>query len=256
MILALLLAAAPGPMSGPVGKALTEPLKLGITQAKVGEWATFRIDGGPDRVHFWRVAIVGEETDKKGRPACWLELDMGQHPAMKAPLMQLKLLVARAVGLNADGVTRAIIAVGTEKPNELADDAAARLLQDESPPPHPAPGKLPVELKSFAGAPTRLVTLAGTVTATPVETRLRSSVVKRIWVSEQIPLLKVAKMEIPGIGQTIEVRDFGINAQPQMVMPRPGTAKIQLEQYDALAIPDPFVPEGAKREKEPSHASP
>ena len=41
-------------------------------------------------------------------------------------------------------------------------------------------------------------------------------------------------------GQTIEVRDFGINAQPQLVMPRPGTAKIQLEQYDALAIPDPF----------------
>lgn len=245
----VLLALAASPLGGPVGQALRDPLKLGITQAKVGEWATFRIDGGGDRVHFWRLAVVGEETDSKGRPACWLELDMGQHPAMKAPLMQLKMLVARAVGLNAEGVSRVIIAVGTEKPNELADDAAARMLQDDAAPPKPVSGTIP-ELKSFTGQPTRLVTGAGTVTATPVELRLRSSVVKRVWVSEQIPLLHVAKMEIPGIGHTIEVRDYGIDARPQLVMPRPGTAKIKLEQYDDLAIPDPG------QEKEPSHASP
>lgn len=238
-LLALVLTAGGPGLGGPVGQALVEPLKLGITQAKVGEWATFRIDGGDDRVHFWRLAVVGEETDKKGRPACWLELDMGQHPAMKAPLFQLKLLVARAVGLNPDGVTRAIIAVGTEKPNELADDAAARLLQDDAPPTQPSPKGLPVDLTRFTGQPTRLVTLAGTVTATPVELRLRSSMVKRVWVSEQVPLLHVAKMEIPGIGHTIEVRDFGINAQPQLLMPRPGTAKIKLEQYDDLVIQEP-----------------
>ena len=63
--------------------------------------------------------------------------------------------------------------------------------------------------------------------------------VKRVWVSQQVPLLHVAKMEIPGIGHTIEVRDFGINAQPQLVMPRPGTAKIKLEQYDDLVIQEP-----------------
>ncbi len=239
-LVAVLLTAAPM-LSSPVGQALTEPLRHGIPGSKVGQWATFRIDGGPERVHFWRIAVVGEETDKKGRPACWLELDMGQHHAMKAPMLQLKMLVARSVGFNADGITRVLVAVGTEKPNELTDEAVARLLVDENPRPAPRPAApgLPVELTSFTGKPTRLMTLAGTVSATPVELRLRSSMVKRVWVSEQVPLLHVAKMEIPGIGHTIEVRDFGINAQPQMLLPQPGTAKIKLERYDDLVIEDP-----------------
>lgn len=232
--IAILLTAAPFALNGPVGQALTEPLKNGITGGRVGEWATFRIDGGAQRVHFWRLAVVGEETDKKGRPACWLELDMGQHHLMKAPMLQLKLLVARGVGLNSDGVTRVLIAVGAEKPNELADDAVQRLLTGD--PPSKAVALPTVELNTVTGKPTRLLTLAGTVSATPVEVRLRSSMVKRVWVSEQVPLLHVAKLEIPGIGHTIEVRDFGIDARPQMVLPQPGTAKIKLERYDDLVI--------------------
>ncbi len=239
-LLALVLAAGPVPaLNSPVGQALTEPLRQGITGGKVGEWATFRIDGGPERVHFWRIAVVGEETDKKGRPACWLELDMGQHHAMKAPLMQLKMLVARGVGMNADGVTRLFVAMGTEKPNELTEDAVAHMLAADAPKKvQNAPsGKLPVELTTTAGRPSQLMTLAGTLSATPVEVRLRSTVVKRVWVSQQVPLLHLAKMEIPAIGHSIEVRDYGINAQSQMVLPSPGAAKIKLEQYDDLAIP-------------------
>ena len=83
------------------------------------------------------------------------------------------------------------------------------------------------------------MTLAGTVTATPVEVRLRSSMVKRIWVSAQVPLIHIAKMEIPALAHTIEVRDFGIDARPQMLLPVPGTAKIKLERYDDLVIEDP-----------------
>ena len=239
-LVALLLTAAPL-LNSPVGQALTQPLRHGITGGRVGEWATFRIDGGAERVHFWRIAVVGEEVDTHGRPACWLELDMGQHHAMKAPLLQLRMLVARAVGLNADGVSRVFIAVGTEKPNELTEEAVARLLVDDHPPVGaPAQPALPlVELTTFTGKPTLLMTLAGTVSATPVEVRLRSSMVKRIWVSEQVPLLHVAKMEIPAIAHTIEVRDFGIDARPQMLLPQPGTAKIKLERYDDLVIPSP-----------------
>ncbi|MBS1153881.1 MAG: hypothetical protein H6Q89_5579 [Myxococcaceae bacterium] len=236
--LTLALAAAPM-LNSPVGQALTEPLRHGITGGRVGEWATFRIDGGGDRVHFWRIAVVGEEIDKKGRPACWLELDMGQHHAMKAPLLQLRMLVARAVGLNAEGVSRVILAVGAEKPNELTDDAVAQLLVDDHPAAPAQPGKLPVELTTFTGKPTQLMTLAGTVSATPVELRLRSSLVKRIWVSPQVPLLNLAKMEIPALAHTIEVRDYGINARPQMLLPQAGTAKIKLERYDDLVIQDP-----------------
>lgn len=241
-LLAVLLTAAPLPFSlkGPVGQALTEPLRAGITDGRVGEWATFRIDGGGDRVHFWRIAVVGEETDKKGRPACWLELDMGQHHAMKAPMLQLRMLVARAVGLNADGVSRVFIAVGTEKPNELTDEAVTKLLVSDRPPaPKTVDTGPKVALTSFTGKPTQLMTMAGTVSATPVEVRLRSSMVKRIWISEQVPLLHLAKMEIPAIAHSIEVRDYGINARSQMVLPPAGTAKIKLESYDDLVIPEP-----------------
>ncbi len=238
-LVVLLLTTVPM-LNSPVGQALTEPLRNGITGGKVGEWATFRIDGGPERVHFWRIAVVGEETDKKGRPACWLELDMGQHHAMKAPLLQLRMLVARSVGLNADGVSRVFIAVGTEKPNELTDEAVAHLLVDDHPRAAPPPAQTPIpQLTTFTGKPSQLMTLAGTVTAIPVELRLRSSMVKRVWISQQVPLLHLAKMEIPAIAHTIEVRDFGINAKPQMLLPAAGTAKIKLERYDDLVIEEP-----------------
>ncbi len=245
MILALLLAAAPigaQSINSPGGRALFEPLKGALAGAKVGQWATFKIDGGGDRVQYWRLAVVGEETDKKGRPAFWLELELGQHPAMKAPLLQLRMLIARDVGMTKDGVTRLFVAVGADRPNEVTDDAMERLVT-----PEPVKVAAPANndlggLSPFTGQPTRLVTLAGTVTATPVELRLRSSVVKRVWVSEAIPLLHVAKLEIPGISHTIEVRDFGIDARPQMVLPAAGTPKIKVEKYEDVAIDGPPEP--------------
>ena len=231
MILALLLTVSP--LHTPAQKELTEPLTHGLSDGKVGEWATWRIDGGGDRVHFWRMALVGEEVDKKGRPACWLEFELGQHPAMKAPLLQLRMLIARGAGMNKDGVTRVFIATGANKPNELADDAVEQLMTDDAPKTPPASqAQLLPGLSTFVGQPTELMTLAGTVTATPIEVRLRSTMVKRIWTSPQVPLVHLAKLEIPGIAHTIEVRDFGINAHSQMVLPAPGTAKIKLEGYD------------------------
>lgn len=238
MILAILLAAAPLGFGSPAVRGLTEPLTHGLGDAVVGQWATFKIDGGGDRIQFLRMAVVGDETDRKGRPAYWLEMEVGQHPAMKAPLMQLKMLVARREGITREGVSRIFIALGAEKPNELDDEAVASFFGAEvkKPPPAPVPGQPLPGLSTFVGQPTRLVTLAGTVQATAVEFRLRSTMVKRIWLSEQVPLLHVAKLEIPSIAHTIEVRDFGINAHPQMILPAPGTAKIKLEGYDELAI--------------------
>ena len=237
-LLALLLSVSPLAIKSPGPKALTQALAQPLTQAKLGEWATFRVDGGNERVHFWRLAVVGEELDVKGRPACWIELEMGQHAAMKAPLLQLRMLVARSVGMTQDGVTRVFTAVGTEKPKELTDEAVLHLFAPEQSSPAPGPAARPiVDLTTTRGQPTRLLTLAGTVSATPIEVRLRSTMVKRIWVSEQIPLIHLAKLEIPAIAHTIEVRDFGINATSQMALPAAGSPKIQLEKYDDSAGP-------------------
>jgi hypothetical protein len=237
MILALLLTVAPVGLGTPAVKTLTEPLTHGLGGAAVGQWATFRIDGGGDRVQFIRFAVVGEELDRKQRPAYWLELEIGQHPAMKAPLMQLRMLIARGEGMTKEGVTRIFVAVGAERPNELDDEAVAAFFGANPKQPAPVARAAPLEgLTTFVGQPTRLMTPAGTLTATAVEVRLRSTMVKRIWTSDQVPILHLARLEIPGLAHTIEVRDFGINARSQMVLPAPGTAKIKLEGYDELAI--------------------
>jgi hypothetical protein len=86
------------------------------------------------------------------------------------------------------------------------------------------------------GAPSRLVTLGGTVTATPIEIRYRATVVKRLWLSDQIPLLHLAKIELPAIGHAMEARDWGLDAKPQMASADPA-AKIRMEQYDGPELP-------------------
>jgi hypothetical protein len=234
MIAAIALLLAASPLTSPIREALTDPVRKSISDARVGQWVTFRVDGGGNRIGFWRLAVVGEERDPLGRPAVWVELELGQHPGLQAPLLQIKLLVARRLGMSHGGVTRVVIAAGAERPNELAADALDHFLADDAasatgPGPGPNPG-----LTTSAGPLTRLMTPAGTVWATPVEARLRSTVVKRIWVSEQIPLLHLAKLELPGISHTVEVQDFGLDAQARIGLPAAGTAKIELERYDAL----------------------
>jgi hypothetical protein len=79
------------------------------------------------------------------------------------------------------------------------------------------------------GKPARLMTLAGTVTAEPLEVRYRQLVVKRYWLSREVPILHLAKIEFPGIRYTMEARDYGVDARPRMVLPAPGDKKIKME---------------------------
>ena len=82
--LAVLLAACP-PSRVPAGmKALRDHLARGARTSAVGDWVTYRLDGGGARVHYWRMAVVGEEKDQYERDAVWLEMEMGTHPAMGA----------------------------------------------------------------------------------------------------------------------------------------------------------------------------
>ena len=86
------------------------------------------------------------------------------------------------------------------------------------------------------------MTAAGTVAAIPVEVMFRSTVVKRLWMSRQVPVLHLAKLEIPAIEHSMEVRDFGIDAKPRMVLPGPDDPKIRVERYDEA--PPKAPPEG------------
>ena len=240
-IIACLLAASPlpGPAVDPVSHALYQALRKGLGPARVGEWVTYELRGGPDRGGFWRLAVVAEQKDAKGRDAYWVELELGEAANMVAPLVQMKMLVARAGGLSKpDNVTRLILAVGLTEPQEVEASALGAFFR-------PAPAQAPVEplpalreLHSRTGKAIRLMTAAGTVSALPVETLYRETVYERIWFSEEIPLLRIARIEIPAVAHTMEVRDFGLNARARMRPPRPTAPRISIEPGSAAPVVD------------------
>ena len=231
-------------------------------EARVGEWVTYQMEGGPQQ-GFVRLAVVGEDKDPKGRDAVWLEMEFGKHWELKAPLAQFRMLVTRELGLSSEGVSRLFVTQGYEKVQEVdtsalpfffsPSDARTSPSRPELPPPSET---LPAGSEStvFRGQPTRIMTLAGTVTAEPMEARYRKLVLKRYWISREIPLLHLAKIEFPAIKYTMEVREYGVDAKPRMVLPSPSDKKITLEPGGGLALPAqlPASAPGFIQEKDPT----
>ena len=62
------------------------------------------------------------------------------------------------------------------------------------------------------------------------------SLVERIWMSRRLPLLGLAKLEMPGTGYLMEVTGFGKGATARMILP---------EQIDRAIRLEP-VPQGAR----------
>ncbi len=221
----LLFVLAVAPLPG--GAELHAQLPNVLETAKVGEWVTYRFDDGAGREYYWRIAIVGEQTDALGRPAVWVELDVGTHHAMKAPIAQMKVLASRAQGMSPKGVTRMFSAFGLDRPREVDPSELPRVLgADGESKAAPRPGP---EVTSHKGEPTRLITLGGTVTATPLEVRIRGTVLKRFWMSDAIPILHLAKIEFPAVQHSMEARDWGLDARPEMASPDPSAATIRME---------------------------
>ncbi|HZI16022.1 MAG TPA: hypothetical protein VE153_36985 [Myxococcus sp.] len=268
-VVALLLVAAPAGAAppAPAVRELLDHMAKGVRGARVGDWVTYKMDGGGARVHYWRLAVVGEERDKLGRDAVWVEMDMGTHPEFRAPLGQMRMLVARDEKgeLLYDAVTRLLVGGPFDRPQEYSDEALEHVMKQNGeeqarreqnkaaraakPPPRAATVRPVVRSTKES----RLMTHAGTVSAVPVEVVYRSTVVKRMWMSREIPLMHLAKIEIPGIGQTMEVAGFGIDAKPRMVLPPPNAPKVRLEYADRVFpdLPGSEDPEAASPEVTP-----
>ncbi|MDY7229435.1 hypothetical protein [Hyalangium rubrum] len=227
----VLLAAVPASAAMP-GKSLMDHLAKGLRTTQVGDWVTYKLDGGGARVHYWRLAVVGEEKDKLGRDALWLEMEMGTHPAMRSPLSQIRMLIARGDGVafDANGITRLIVAMGFDKPQEYSEEALDWALKKPEKTQKAAPrGQTPAaSVVVRSGKEARLMTPAGTVTAVPVEVLYRATVVKRTWLSREIPILNLAKVEIPRIAHALEVHEYGVNAKPRMLLPDPKTPTVKM----------------------------
>jgi hypothetical protein len=222
---------SPGPTGGTRG--MMEDAVRNIAGARVGEWVTYRYDGAsPARRGFWRLAVVGEDTDVQGRAAYWVEMEVGSHVEMRSPLMQVRMLIARQPGAR-DAVTRLLVAMGYEKPREVAAATLAELTTHDVPVAQPS--TLPVAGgRTRRGRPQRLATPAGVVTAYPLDVLYRSTVLKRLWMSEEIPFLGLAKVEVPLLEHVMEVSAFGRDAQPRMVLPADSLEKLELTDLESL----------------------
>ncbi|MBX5482001.1 MAG: hypothetical protein IRZ16_09220 [Myxococcaceae bacterium] len=234
IVIAVLLPLAAAPARAQSVEHLTTLLRHmagGVADASVGDWVTYRVSGGPDgRISFWRAAVVGHETDRFGREALWVEIEMGLHEKMVAPLFQTRILVATKAEEGRPAITRMYMAWGAEKVRELDDAAVAKMTspsQLESPDDEPKGD--PSYIRVGVGGEKRLMTLAGTVTAVPTEVRYGTTVVKRIWMSREIPLMHLAKLEVPPIDYAIEIRDYGRDAKPRMILPVDGVPKLSFE---------------------------
>ncbi|QSQ14721.1 hypothetical protein [Myxococcus landrumensis] len=251
-IVALLLVVTPAQAQpeNPAARTVMAHLSKGARAARVGDWVTYRFDGGAggNRVYYWRMAVVGEEKDKTGRDSLWVEMEAGTHPAMKSPLMQMRMLVAReGEQIRYDAISRLYIGGPTDRPQEYSQEALDHVLkqmeeqgrEDKMPDPDDEKTPMPVGLKPVlrSSKEMRVMTLAGTVSAVSVEVVVKKTVVKRMWLSREIPLMQLAKMEIPGIAHSMEVAEYGIDAKPRMVLPAPSAPKVQLEYADRI-FPD------------------
>ena len=184
-----------------------ERLEDPLRQARVGDWVSYRIEGGTGREGHWRIAVVGEELDARGRSAVWLEMEFGAEAKLAAPLLRFRMLVAKDAGFAAGGVTRLIIAFGFDRPQELEPSAIERVLSStgsgqvevRTQTGRSAPASIGQNVRSATrpffqsgvddalsaevtvrrGAQVWLLTAAGTVSARPVELFYRRTLVQR-----------------------------------------------------------------------------
>jgi hypothetical protein len=184
-----------------------------FAEAKVGEWVTYRFSSPERGAQYVRLAVVDTAIDRFGRNAFWIEIEVGEHPALEAPIAQIRILAAKETGLRPEGVTRVIAGVGAEAPAELPAD---RLLLTASPPTgeRPAHGD-----RVRAGRERHLATGAGTLLAQPIEVFQGHTLLQRWWVSRRIPLLHLARLDLLPIGHSAEVWDYGTDAHSRMVLP-------------------------------------
>lgn len=202
-----------------------EQVKEGIGLTSVGAWATYRVaDETGRRVSYVRWAVVGEETDSHGRPARWVELELGPHAALRAPLMQMRFLMSTRDEGKAR-ISRLFVGVGPEKVREVAPDAMPAFQR----PPKTKTRSPAVKQGEFSireGRAAKLNTQAGMIDATPTEVVFRQTVLQRIWLSPQVPFLGLARIDVPATGQHLEVHDFGLDAKPRIVLPHPSEKRI------------------------------
>lgn len=178
-------------------------------RVRPGEWVVYRAVSGARPPFFLRLAAVGDEPSSDGT---WLEVEAGLGPELRAPLVQLKLLYQRQGAALSGRVLRAVAVVGHGGPREL--EPARWRIEDAI-----GAGPTPPGAHSRWGA-IRVLSLAGrALRARPWETVHQGVVVQRLWVSDEVPVLNLVRMEVPALNQTLELDGFGFDARARIPLP-------------------------------------
>jgi hypothetical protein len=179
-----------------------------IAQGQVGEWVTLRLSSTGQRESFLYLALVGEERDTQGTASVWFELEMASHPSFSAPLGQVRFLMTR----KGTQILRAFVGLGASVPQEVPQDRVRSLFSKV------VPSSMGAEqaLRMRSGSATVLQTPAGRLLATPVEGTFSETLVQRLWLSREVPLIHIARWEFPVIGHSIEVVGFGRDAKTRV----------------------------------------
>jgi hypothetical protein len=229
--LALALAVLRGvPLPAPrdaMHRSSWDRLAAALSEARVGQWVTYALRTGDGWRSYIRIAVVGEATDSLGRPAQWVEVEIGQHSAFASPLAQARALVARGPGPLRDRVSRLFLAQGADPPLEVETGTLIAWLNEKGRAGDPtSPGGTG---KVQVGKETLLMTPVGSVPAVPVEIYDRGVRIERLWMSRSVPVLRLAKWEFPAIRHLVEVVGHGLDATARMILPPPNSPKIRMD---------------------------
>lgn len=221
MIASLVLALGLVMQSAPTTYVLRDgpgPLAL-FVRAPVGAWVTYRLSGGPGRTAYWRIAVVSAGKGFEGRAKRWVELSFGIHPKLEAPLAQLKVLVDER------GLCRAVLAVGVARPRELSKEGLSRVAH--LPWLH-ALSHLPGAAATVEqGRRALLMTGGGAVTALPLSFFSQGVVVEKVYLSREVPVLGLARLELPGV-EVMEADAWGMDAVASLQIPESGVPLLHL----------------------------
>lgn len=196
------------------------PSPEGPLRGKVGDWVTYRLVGENGHASFWRMALVSEARDNHGRDAVWLEMEIGETAELAAPLARMTMLVARNAADPHQAVTRLWIAVGFERPQEVSPEALGGYFLPPLPSLRPPPPGGDVQVRTVGRRPLR--TSAGMIEAQLTEVLRRGVTVERLWTSDAVPVLGLARVELGGGRSSLEVHASGHDARPRMGLPGAG----------------------------------
>jgi len=190
----------------------------------VGRWMVYRLQAGPTRTHFLRLALVRPTTPGVTPGLLWLEMEIGTHPELIAPLARLRAVVdvgaGRASHPQVEGLGQLLSSVGLDAVAELPVDwGGVRDYWRNTDSQSDGGGALPVR-----GRRARIRTHAGELDAIPITWSLHSKATKRLWISDQLPLWGVARWEVQGLKRSMEIWSYGegaVTAFPESAVREP-----------------------------------